>query len=79
MTGSFNPQLKVLNVMFNQTMAFCRFLLTDRQSSLGHTLQRIEVVQINVVQLVKVRIDVTRYRQIDHEEWSMPASSQERR
>src|SRR4029077_19800536 len=65
--------------MFNQLMTFFRFLLTDRQSSLSHTLQRIEVVQINAIELVNGRIDVTWYRQIDHEEWTVPASSQPRR
>ena len=79
MTGTFNPQLKVLNVMFNQLMAFLRFLLSDCQGSLSHTLQRIEVVQINAIELVNGRIDVTWYRQINHEEWSVPTSSQERR
>jgi hypothetical protein len=43
-------KLKILNVMFNQLMAFCRFLLTDRQSSLSHSLQRIEVAQLNAIQ-----------------------------
>ena len=77
--GAFNPQLKILNVMFNELMAFFRFLLAEHQSSLSHTLQRVEVVQINATQLVDGRIDVTWHRQIDHEEWSAPTNSQEER
>src|SRR5271166_1729004 len=48
--------------MFNLLMAFFRFLLTDRQSSLSHTLQRVEVVQINAIQLANGRMDVTWHR-----------------
>ena len=44
--GPFNPQRKIQNVTFNQAKAFFRFWLADRQSSLGLTLQRIEVVQL---------------------------------
>jgi hypothetical protein len=54
--------------MFNKLTAFCRFSLTKGQSSLSNGLQRIEVVQINAIQVVKDRIDVTWHRQIDHQE-----------
>jgi hypothetical protein len=77
--GAFHPQLKVLNVMFNQLTTFFRFLLPKRKSLLSYTLQRVEVVQLNAVQFANVRIDVARRRQIDHKEWSVPAARQERR
>src|ERR1700675_1001677 len=60
-------------------MTFCRFLLTDRESLFSHALQRIEVVQINAIQLANGRFDVTWHGQIDHEERPVPAGLQERR
>ncbi len=72
----FNPKLKVQHVLLDQSMAILSFLSPHLQCAFGHTLKRIKIVQINSVQVVNGRIDITRYCQIDHEERSMPASAQ---
>jgi hypothetical protein len=72
----FNPKLKVQHVLVDQSMAILSFLSPYLQSAFRYTLKRIKIVKINSVQVVNGRIDITRYRQIDYEEWSMPSRTQ---
>jgi hypothetical protein len=72
----FNPKLKVEHVPLDRSIAILSFLSPHRQCAFRHSLKRVKIVQINSIQVVNGRIDITRYRQIDHEEWSMPASAQ---
>jgi len=63
-------------VLLDQSMAIFSFLSPRFQCAFRHASKRIKVVQINSIKRVNGRIDITRYRQIDDEERSMPASAQ---
>src|SRR5258707_12719255 len=59
-------------------MTTFRLLPTHLQCSLRYGPERIEIVQINAIQLVDSRIDITRHCPIDHKKGPVPASSQDR-
>src|SRR5258708_19659965 len=75
---SFYPSLKFDHVLCDQAITAGGLLLARFHRTVCHRLQCVEVVDINAVQPVHVRIDIPGYRHVDHEQWTIASVSEDR-
>src|ERR1700751_2633642 len=63
-------------MFFDQAIARLDFFLSFRKCPIRNSLQRIQIIYIDVVQFANGRLYIPRYRKVDDEEWSISAHPQ---
>ena len=69
--------MELLHFAVDDRLSLLRFLLTIGNVRTHRLLQIVDIVHEDAIQLIHLRIDVARHRDIDKEHWTIASASKE--